>query len=63
MEAGAVSSTMKDLLYDPPTSGGLLMALPMEEAADCLRELRIVAPDAACIGRVTERAENWIVLE
>ena len=63
VEAGAVSRTMQDLLYDPQTSGGLLMALPMEEAADCLRELRTVAPDAACIGRVTERTENWIVLE
>ena len=63
VEAGAVSRTMQDLLYDPQTSGGLLLALPMEEAADCLRELRAAAPEAAFIGCVTERGENWIVLE
>ena len=63
VEAGAVSRTMQDLLYDPQTSGGLLLALPMEEAADCLRELRAATPEAAFIGCVTERGENWIVLE
>ena len=34
---GDVSRTMQDLLYDPQTSGGLLMAVDPADAAACLR--------------------------
>ena len=37
---GNVSRTMQDLLYDPQTSGGLLMAVDPADAEACLRELR-----------------------
>ena len=54
---------MQDLLYDPQTSGGLLMAVAEQDAEHCLHELRDSIPSAAAIGYVTERAENWILLE
>ena len=60
---GSVSRTMQDLLYDPQTSGGLLMAVAEEDAEACLRELRDTIPAAAAVGYVTEKQDNWIILE
>ncbi|MGC8792864.1 MAG: selenide, water dikinase SelD, partial [Bryobacteraceae bacterium] len=45
-----------DLLYDPQTSGGLLVALPEGDA----REFQRRFPRARCIGHVLERRERWI---
>ena len=62
--AGAgVSRAMQDILYDPQTSGGLLMALPEADAQSCLAELRDILPQAAAIGYVTEHRQAWICLE
>jgi len=44
-------SEFEDLLYDPQTSGGLLIALPESDAALLEKQ----TPDAYRIGRVTER--------
>ena len=60
---GCVSRTMQDLLYDPQTSGGLLMAVDAADAESCLKELQDSIPHAAAIGYVTDRQENWIILE
>jgi selenide,water dikinase len=48
------NSEFDDLLYDPQTSGGLLIALPERDAA--LLETKL--PDAYRIGQVTERRAN-----
>ena len=60
---GNVSRTMQDLLYDPQTSGGLLMAVDPADAEACLRELRDSIPAAAQVGYVTGKDENWLILE
>ena len=60
---GKISLAMEDILYDPQTSGGLLFALPEQEAEDCLSRLKASIPDAAIIGYVTEKEESDIVLE
>lgn len=60
---GSVSRTMQDLLYDPQTSGGLLMAVDAADAESCLKELQAAIPGAAVVGYVTDRQENWIILE
>ena len=50
---GAPEEWEIDLLHDPQTSGGLLIALPKEEAGPLVAELRSGAyPDAAVIGEV-----------
>jgi selenophosphate synthase len=46
------------LLYDPQTSGGLLITLPPDEAADLERTLE----GAYSIGRVLERGAKPIRL-
>ena len=43
-----------DLLYDPQTSGGLLLAVPADLADEALHALRTQCPDAALIGYAEE---------
>ena len=54
---------LKDICYDPQTSGGLLIAVAQEAAESCLAELRSVIPQAARVGYVTERMDAAIYLE
>jgi selenide,water dikinase len=56
--AEAVDAALLDLLYDPQTSGGLLISLPESDAAQLLR----VLPGAARIGRVLARDNKPIRL-
>ena len=58
-----IARPMQDILYDPQTSGGLLIALPEEDAAQCLDELRQSVPQAAAVGYVTEKMDADIYLE
>lgn len=52
-DPGAADLTL-DLLFDPQTSGGLLCALPVEEAAEALERLARLSPETKCavVGRV-----------
>ncbi|MBR6950115.1 MAG: selenide, water dikinase SelD [Oscillospiraceae bacterium] len=58
-----VSRAMLDLMYDPQTSGGLLMAVGEERSEELLRQLRDAVPCAAVIGYVTDYTENSILIE
>ena len=60
---GKVSRAMQDILYDPQTSGGLLISVPREEGLRMLEEMHAAVPDAALIGYVTEKEDADIVLE
>ena len=60
---GEIPLAVQDIFYDPQTSGGLLIALPKEQAQDCLAQLQAVIPQAAVIGYVTAREDAWIKLE
>ena len=59
----AISLAMEDILFDPQTSGGLLFALAKDEAEACLDELKKAGVQASMIGYVTEKEENYIILE
>ena len=60
---GDIPLALQDLLYDPQTSGGLLMAVPEAEGERCLKELQEQIPQAAIIGYVTEKEEAYLKLE
>ena len=60
---GNISLAMQDILYDPQTSGGLLFAIPEEDADACLAQLKQTIPNAAIIGYVTEKEDFYIILE
>ena len=53
-----LSREVEDLLYDPQTSGGLLISLPESQAADLERAI----PSARVIGRAVPRQEKAIRL-
>ena len=59
---GKISREMLDILYDPQTSGGLLMAVPERDAPELLHELQAAVPAAAVIGYVTERQEAAVTV-
>lgn len=60
---GNISRAMQDILYDPQTSGGLLMAVAQKDAGALLKELKDNLPCAEVIGYVTNKEESFIVLE
>ena len=60
---GGVSRAMQDILYDPQTSGGLLMAVDARDAGALLARLHDTTPEAAVIGYVTAREDSALVLE
>ncbi len=58
-----IDRALEDIMFDPQTSGGLLMAVDAADADACLKELKENIAGAELIGRVEERAENWIIVE
>ena len=56
---GDVSRAMQDILYDPQTSGGLLIAVDERDG----EALQAGIPGSAIIGYVTERKDKALVLE
>jgi selenide,water dikinase len=50
--AEGISEELKGLLFDPETSGGLLMAVPPENADRLMADLAVGGDVAQCIGRV-----------
>lgn len=64
-QTGYVSSAelwLEDLVFDPQTSGGLLAAVPQNEADALLKELRMAAPYSSIIGEVIDREEHTLII-
>jgi len=58
----SLSLAERDLMFDPQTSGGLLIAVPPETADACLQKLNSALPTPCdIVGRVTERLEQETV--
>ena len=53
----SVELAFSDLLFDPQTSGGLLIALPENEAEKLLARLKDEIPVASIVGRMKSRQE------
>ena len=49
-----------DLISDPQTSGGLLIALPVEDAGALVAALREHCPDSAIVGTVLPRTDHTL---
>ena len=57
-----VPFALEEVLFDPQTSGGLLIALSGEEAPRLLRDLTAVGLPAAIVGELTERTDTEILV-
>jgi selenide,water dikinase len=61
--APRVPDALREAAYDPQTSGGLLIALPADQAERLLDDLRAQGlASARRIGRVSSRREHWVEL-
>jgi len=52
----------EDIIYDPQTSGGLLIAISEADAQNCLKEMKAAGIPAALIGKTTDRKNFSIAL-
>ncbi len=58
-----IDLALEDVLYDPQTSGGLLIALPQAQAEECLAAMKAAGVDACIAGYVTEGDDFEIYVE
>lgn len=59
---GNVKAHMMDILVDPQTSGGLLIALPEAKAKELLKQLECVTPYAKIIGQLSSKKEKSLIV-
>ena len=64
IETGSVEEHYIDLLYDPQTSGGLLMSVAPEQLTDILTDFDTIGMDTkvSVIGKVAEKSDKLIRL-
>lgn len=58
-----VSREMEDVLFDPQTSGGLLISVPKDNADLLLEELSNTPTRHGVIGEVVEKEEYYLIVE
>jgi len=58
IEMAGLSDALQELVFDPQTSGGLLLSVPADEGDNLLAALRAEIPDAAIIGSVKEKSTS-----
>ena len=64
IETGGVEEVYLDLLYDPQTSGGLLLCVAPEDIRDMMQSFREIGMETkiSIIGKVTEKSDKLIRL-
>ncbi len=62
VDEGGLPLMLRDALYDPQTSGGLLIAVDPEDADALESDLRASVPSAQRIGTVTKQSDKSIYL-
>ena len=58
-----ISFAMEEVLFDPQTSGGLLLAVHPEDSKEMVQKMQEAGLPAAIVGEVTEASEYEIVVE
>ena len=62
IDIAGLSAGMQEIIFDPQTSGGLLVAVPAETAGELCDAIRKDDPAAAIIGEVIERENTALVV-
>ncbi|WP_315110961.1 selenide, water dikinase SelD [Clostridium intestinale] len=58
-----IEFALEEILFDPQTSGGLLISLSSDEADDLLKELQALDLKSEIVGEVIEKQEFNIIIE
>jgi selenide,water dikinase len=61
-ELSGLTEAMEEIVFDPQTSGGLLVSIEAGKAESLLREIQRDDPVAAIIGEVTDREEFPVII-
>lgn len=61
-DIAAIPEAAQELLFDPQTSGGLLISLPAGQADALCAAIRVDDPSAAVVGMVSERDRHAVVV-
>jgi selenide,water dikinase len=56
-----IEKTVEDIIFDPQTSGGLLMTTPKKDSADIVKKIQDLNISAEIIGEVCEEDKEGIV--
>lgn len=59
----SAEEALVDLISDPQTSGGLLVAIPAEDARKLLKDLSVLSLPCAIIGEVLEKQNKDLIIE
>jgi len=54
---------LEEIMYDPQTSGGLLISLPENEAHELLEKLNTLEIKSAIVGKVIEKQEKAVIVK
>lgn len=58
-----VEFAMEEILFDPQTSGGLLVSLKQEDAEEALKKLKKLGLSCAIVGQIVEKREKEIIVQ
>lgn len=58
-----IDTWLEDILFDPQTSGGLLVSISKEESKSLINELSTLELPCAIIGEVIEKEDKYIIVE
>jgi len=62
-DTGKLPPWIAELMYDPQTSGGLLIAVEAEQADDLLKAIQTDDPKTAIIGEIKEHIKDELVFK
>ena len=57
------SFAMEEILFDPQTSGGLLVSMQKEDAPAALAELKELGLPCGIIGEITDRGTRAVIVK
>ena len=58
-----IDESLLNVMFNPETSGGLLITVPENEVEDILEKLKEIPTRFAVIGRVVEKSEKYLTIK
>jgi len=61
VDTSTIPTWISELMFDPQTSGGLLLAVKSEQADELLTAIKTVDPQATIVGCITQRMNSEVI--